>query len=239
MWLESAWNAWKTRFQQSFFFKIFWGRAPTPPPVGSADFNPVLSGKNSRADPPIGFTPYAYVTECSLSGRGHGHVSNFYTVDVENFATASRRYTGDIHNSIRSRFVYDTYRTMEATRSRHGWVHMFVTHRPSVTLQLHNFDLLRTCRTGSFCTVVWQLARFQLTRRIARSLGDSWVFCSSSWSIEHKLQWIEDFSTRGLLLCKCDGGCLFLNWRMHYGLFWSSQSNFDFMLCYNLLLCFI
>ena len=39
------------------------------------------------------------MSECSLSGRGHGHVSNFYIVDLENFATASRRYTGDIHNS--------------------------------------------------------------------------------------------------------------------------------------------
>ena len=36
------------------------------------------------------------MSECSLSGRGQGHVSNFYI--VENFATASRRYTGDIHN---------------------------------------------------------------------------------------------------------------------------------------------
>ena len=32
-------------------------------------------------------------------GRGQGHVSNFYTVDLDNFATASPRYTGDIHNS--------------------------------------------------------------------------------------------------------------------------------------------
>jgi len=78
----------------------------------------------------------------------------------------------------RGRFVYDTYRTMEATRSRHGWVHMFITHCPTVTLQLHNFDMFRTCRSSSFCTVAWQLARFQLTRRIARSLGDSWVSCS-------------------------------------------------------------
>ena len=38
-------------------------------------------------------------SECSLSGRGQGHVSNFYIVDLENFATASLRYTGDIHNS--------------------------------------------------------------------------------------------------------------------------------------------
>jgi len=39
------------------------------------------------------------MSECSLSGRGQGHVSNFYIVDLENFATASRRYIGDIHNS--------------------------------------------------------------------------------------------------------------------------------------------
>jgi len=37
--------------------------------------------------------------ECSLSGRGQGHVSNFYIVDLQNIGTASRRYTGDIHNS--------------------------------------------------------------------------------------------------------------------------------------------
>jgi len=35
----------------------------------------------------------------------------------------------------------------------------------------------KTCRTSSFCTVAWQLARFQLTRRIARSLGYSWACC--------------------------------------------------------------
>ena len=39
------------------------------------------------------------MSEWSLSGRGQGHVSNFYIVDLENFATASRRYTGDIHKS--------------------------------------------------------------------------------------------------------------------------------------------
>jgi len=78
---------------------------------------------------------------------------------------------------VRGLFVYDTYETMEATRSRHGWVNMFITHRPTVTLQLHNFDLFRTCRTNNFCAVAWQLARFRLTRRIARSLGDSWASC--------------------------------------------------------------
>ena len=34
------------------------------------------------------------MSECFVSGRGQGHVSNFYIADVENFATASRRYTG-------------------------------------------------------------------------------------------------------------------------------------------------
>ena len=38
------------------------------------------------------------MSECSLSGRGQGHVSNFYIVDLENFAIASGRYTG-IHSS--------------------------------------------------------------------------------------------------------------------------------------------
>jgi len=38
------------------------------------------------------------MSECFLSGHDQGHVSNFYIVDLENFATASRRYTGDIHS---------------------------------------------------------------------------------------------------------------------------------------------
>jgi len=91
--------------------------------------------------------------ECFLSGHGQGHVSNFYIVDLENFATASRRYTGDIHNST--------------------VVGLFVTHCLQLDLQLHTIDLVRTCRISSFCTVAWQLAGFQLTRRIARSIGDS------------------------------------------------------------------
>jgi len=115
-------------------------------------------------------------SECSLSGRGQGHVNNFYIVDLENVATASRRYRWYTQLD-RRRFVYDTYKTMKATGTRHGWVHMFIPHRPTLTLQLHNFDLLRTCRTSSSCTVAWQLAIFQLTRRIARSLGDSWASC--------------------------------------------------------------
>jgi len=39
------------------------------------------------------------MSKCFLSGRGQGHVSNFYIVDLEHFTTATRWYTGDIHNS--------------------------------------------------------------------------------------------------------------------------------------------
>jgi len=56
------------------------------------------------------------MSECSLSGRGQGNVSNFYIVDLENFATSSRWYTVDIHNST----VVGLFMTMKATRSRHG-----------------------------------------------------------------------------------------------------------------------
>ena len=53
-----------------------------------------------------------------------------------------------------------------------------ITHCLRLNLQLHTIDLVRTCRISSFCTVAWQLARFQLTRRIARSVGDSWASCT-------------------------------------------------------------
>jgi len=115
------------------------------------------------------------MSECSLSGRGQGHMSNFYIVDLEN-STVSRRYTGDIHkSSVVGLFM--TPETMRATRSRRGWVHMFITHCLQLNFQLHTIDLVRTCRISNFCTVAWQLVRFQLTRRIAWSLGDRWDSC--------------------------------------------------------------
>ena len=93
------------------------------------------------------------MSECFLSGRGQGHVSNFYIVDLENFARASRRYRDDVHNST--------------------VVGLFMTHCLQLNFQLHTIGLVRTCRISSFCTAAWQLARLLLTRRIARSLGDS------------------------------------------------------------------
>jgi len=59
------------------------------------------------------------MSECSLSGCGQGHVSNFYIVDLENFATASYRYTGDIQNStVVGLFMTPT--GQKVTQSRHG-----------------------------------------------------------------------------------------------------------------------
>jgi len=60
------------------------------------------------------------MSECSLSGRGHRHVSNFYIVDLVKYrhskSSVYRWYT----QIDRRRFVYDTYKTMKATRMRHG-----------------------------------------------------------------------------------------------------------------------
>ena len=69
-----------------------------------------------------------------------------------------------------------------------------LSHRPTVTLQLHNFDLFRTYRTSSFCTVAWQLARFQLTQRIALSL------CDSSASCLNRLPW-SPYSPKYPMFC--------------------------------------
>ena len=64
------------------------------------------------------------MSECFLSRRGQGHVSNFYVMDLENFAITSRRYTGDIHNST--------------------VVGLFMTHCLQLNLQLHTIGLVRT-----------------------------------------------------------------------------------------------
>jgi len=130
------------------------------------------------------------MSECSLSGRSQGHVSNFYIVDLENFATARRRY---INTQLdRRRFVYDTWDN--GRRLGHVMVEctLSITHCLRLNLQLHTISLVRTCRISSFCTFAWQLARFQLTRRIARSLGDSWAPCFTYWLTDWRHQWLTD-----------------------------------------------
>jgi len=85
--------------------------------------------------------------------------------------------TGDIHNST----VVGLFDTWD-NGSRLGRVMvkctLFMTHCLRLNLQLHTISLVRTCHISSFCTVAWQLARLLLTRRIARSLSDSWASCT-------------------------------------------------------------
>ena len=45
------------------------------------------------------------MTDCPLSGRGHGHVGNLYTVDLEKLAKASRWCTSVINELVDGRFV--------------------------------------------------------------------------------------------------------------------------------------
>ena len=77
----------------------------------------------------------------------------------------------------RRRFVCDTWDNGSRLDRVVVECTLSITHCLQLNLQLYTIDLVRTCRISSFCTVAWQLARFQLTRRIARSLGDSWACC--------------------------------------------------------------
>ena len=112
------------------------------------------------------------MSECFLSGRGQGHVSNFYTVDLENFSTASHLYTIDIHNSTVIVLLWHPYDNESDSIASLLSAHVYYTSahlNPPTSLLRFVQDL----SYKSFCTVSWQLARFQLTWCIARSLGDS------------------------------------------------------------------
>ena len=114
----------------------------------------------------------------SLKGAWSGSREQFLHCGLRKFrhskSSVYRWYT----QFDRRRFVYDTWDngsrldrvTVECTLS--------ITHCLRLNLQLLTISLVRTCRISSFCTVAWQLARLLLTRRIARSLGDSWASCS-------------------------------------------------------------
>ena len=92
---------------------------------------------------------------------------------------------GPLNGCVTVVSLFDTYKTIKAARMRHCWVHMFTTHRPTLTLQLHNFDLSRTCRTA-LLRGNWQDFNWH-DRRIARSLGDSWSSCPYNTSTQRKL----------------------------------------------------
>jgi len=57
-----------------------------------------------------------------------------------------------------------------------------------LTLEFYDFNLFSTCRTNSFCSVaLWQLARFQLTRRSELSCGFICVILCLAFLVEHRL----------------------------------------------------
>ena len=109
------------------------------------------------------------MTGCPLNGRGQGHVSNFYILDLENFATASRLCTGTpINSSTVSLWI--TLTTVKCV----------VTECTSHTLIYCNTltPLLRFVLDLSYKLYLHCYARIWLTRRVARSVCDSIVSCS-------------------------------------------------------------
>ena len=98
-----------------------------------------------------------------------------------------------IYTTQRRRFVYDTWDNGSRLDRVMVECTLSITHCFRLNLQLHTIDLVRTCRISSFCTVAWQLARFQFTRHIARSLGDSWASCVKCISCSTGLSKCEPF----------------------------------------------
>jgi len=56
------------------------------------------------------------MTDCPLNGRSQNQVGNFYILDLENFATASRRCKGIIN--VDGQLVNYTYNG----KAHHGWM---------------------------------------------------------------------------------------------------------------------
>jgi len=85
--------------------------------------------------------------ECSLSGRGQGHVSNFYIVDLENFATASCHI--QVIYTTRPLLCVGLFMIPETmgADSVASWLSADCLSRLRLNLQLHTIDLVRTCRS--------------------------------------------------------------------------------------------
>jgi len=70
------------------------------------------------------------MTDCPLSGRGQGYCSNFHILDLENFATPSRRCIGVINKLVDGQLVDYTY----DGRASCGWMHEFIMRWSTATL---------------------------------------------------------------------------------------------------------
>ena len=115
----------------------------------------------------------------SLIGAWSGSREQFLHCGLKKFRNSKSSVCRWYTQFDRRRFVYDTWDNGSQLGRVMIECTLSITHCLRLNLQLHTTDLVRTCRISCFCTVAWQLARFQLTRRIARSLGDSWASCST------------------------------------------------------------
>jgi len=70
------------------------------------------------------------MTDFPLSGRGLGHVCNFYILNLENFATPSCRCIGVINKLVDFQLVDYTY----DGQARRGQKHKFIICWSTVTL---------------------------------------------------------------------------------------------------------
>ena len=90
--------------------------------------------------------------------------------------------------------------------------HVYYT-LPTVILQLHDFDLLRTCRTSSFCIVVWQFGKIltDTTHRAVPRRQRSFLF--------------DEMSVRiCVCVCRCRWHYWAELWATCYRLLWSFES---------------
>ena len=126
------------------------------------------------------------MTDCPPSGHGQGHVSNFYILDLENFATAILQCIGVINKLVNSQLVDYTY----DGRTR-WWMHKFVMCSSTVTLLFRFFSGFVVKVVPIMLCSSWQ----DFDWHIARSICNSRASCSVRhrvglwvWDIENKLQ---------------------------------------------------
>ena len=95
------------------------------------------------------------MTDCPPSGRGQGHVSNFYILDLENFASASHRRLSAINKLIIGQHVdyaYGVERVVAECTS-------LVDCNPLTPLLRFVLDLYKLLRLQCFDAVGWAAGR--------------------------------------------------------------------------------
>ena len=79
-------------------------------------------------------------------------------------------------------FVYDTFKTMKATPTHHSWVHIFITRRPTLTLQLRNFHFFVQV-VSALLHGNWQDFNWHDASRRPSAIAELRVCCSDCFCI--------------------------------------------------------